>query len=377
MIFLVLGLLFLTALLFQLIYLVCIYGRLAFFFRPVKENTNKDFNTEAVTMLIVARNEFDNLQKLIPELARQDYFKFEIMVVNDQSSDQTAELLEEYMEIYPNLRTVTINYTPSHVTPKKYALTLGIKVAKYDVILLTDADCRPASKNWTRLMTAPVRLENKTFAIGYGAYRKGKGFLNWLIQYETVFTALQYFSFGLWKSPYMAVGRNLCYRKSFFLEKKAFKNFWHVLGGDDDLFVNQYANSSNTSMVIDPESITVSEPKRTFSSYNTQKKRHFQAGKFYKTLDKLKIGLFAFSHLLFWTTGVALMAVSKDPIIIASIGGVFLIRTAIAYGVFRGAYRKFEGQTKVFWTIFFDLIYLGYFWVMGTKGYLSKTVKWK
>ncbi|MBT0811118.1 glycosyltransferase [Litoribacter ruber] len=376
MIFQVLGLLFLTALLFQFIYLVCIYGRLAFFFRPVKENLN-DANPEAVTMLIVARNEYQNLQKLIPELAKQDYPKFELMVVNDQSTDQTAELLEEFMEIYPNLRTVTVNYTPAHVTPKKYALTLGIKVAKHDVILLTDADCTPASKNWAKLMTAPVRLQNKTFAIGYGAYRKDKGFLNWLIQYETVFTALQYFSFGLWKSPYMAVGRNLCYRKSFFMEKKAFKNFWHILGGDDDLFVNQYANSSNTSMVIDPESITVSEPKRTFSSYNIQKKRHFQAGKYYKTLDKLKIGLFAFSHLLFWASGIALMAVSKDPMMIAGIGALFLIRTTIAYGVFRGAYRKLEGQTKVFWTIFFDLIYLGYFWVMGTKGYLSKTVRWK
>jgi glycosyltransferase involved in cell wall biosynthesis len=373
----VLGGIFLAALFFQVVYLIFIYGRLAFFFRPVKNSPEEDQKPEPVTVMVVARNEEENLKKLIPALAAQVYPNFEIMVVNDQSEDGTTELLETLMGKYRNLRTVSIAYTPQHVTPKKYALTLGIKVAKNDVILLTDADCLPATHNWIRLMTAPVRLSNKTFAIGYGAYRQASGFLNRMIQYETVFTALQYFSFGLWKSPYMAVGRNLCYRKSFFMEKKAFKNFWHVLGGDDDLFVNQYANRSNTGLVIDPESITISEPKETFKAYNIQKKRHFQAGKHYKTVDKLKIGIFAFSHLLFWISGVALMALSPDWQFQAAVLAIMILRMTITYGVFRGAYRKLEGQTKVFWTIFFDLIYLGYFWVMGTKGYLSKTVRWK
>jgi glycosyltransferase involved in cell wall biosynthesis len=373
----VFGGIFLAALFLQLVYLIFIYGRLAFFFRPVKNKEGEDQKPEPVTVIVVARNEAENLKKLIPVLARQDYPIFEIMVVNDQSDDGTRELLESYMGQYKNLRTVSIEYTPSHVTPKKYALTLGIKVAKNDVILLTDADCLPATNNWMSLMTAPVRLKNKTFAIGYGAYRQTSGFLNRMIQYETVFTALQYFSFGLWKSPYMAVGRNLCYRKSFFLEKKAFKNFWHILGGDDDLFVNQYANRSNTSMVIDPDSITISEPKETFKAYNIQKKRHFQAGKHYKTVDKLKIGIFAFSHLLFWIAGAALMALSKEWQLQAAVAALMILRMTITYGVFRGAYRKLEGQTKVFWTIFFDLIYLGYFWVMGTRGYLSKTVRCK
>jgi len=377
MIIIGLGSVFVAAVVFQLIYLIFIYGRLAFFFRPGKKGIADNEGMEPVTVIIAARNEKENLKKLIPLLAEQDYPAFEIMIVNDRSNDGTKKLLESFMGTYRNLRTVTITYLPKHVTAKKYAITLGIKVAKNDVILLTDADCTPVSKDWIRLMTTPVRLQKKTFAVGYGAYRKLPGMLNKMIQFETLFTALQYMSFGLWKAPYMAVGRNLSYRKSFFMEKNAFHGLWHIEGGDDDLFINKYATGSNTSLVIDPESITISEPKTTYKDYNKQKKRHFHAGKYYKTADKFKIGLFAFSHLLFWLFGTLLIIVSQDWRIALVVGILMILRFLLVYRVFRGAKLNLEGKNKVWWTIFFDFMYLGYFWFMGTKGYLSKEVKWK
>ncbi|KEO72771.1 glycosyltransferase [Anditalea andensis] len=377
MIIIGLGSVFLTAMVFQLIYLIFIYGRLAFFFRPANKAIVVDLEMEPVTIIIAARNEKENLEKLIPLLEEQDYPSFEIMIVNDRSKDGTSELLENFMGRFRNLRTVTITYLPRHVTAKKYAITLGIKVAKNDVILLTDADCTPVSKNWIKLMTAPVRQQKKAFAIGYGAYRKLPGILNKMIQFDTLFTALQYMSFGLWKAPYMAVGRNLSYRKSFFMEKKAFNGLWHIEGGDDDLYINKYATGKNTSFVIDPESITVSEPKTTYQDYNKQKKRHYHAGKYYKTIDKLKIGLFALSHLLFWLSGAALIFFSQDWRIYVVVGILMIFRILLVYKVFRGAKENLEGKNKVWWTIFFDFMYLGYFWFMGTKGYLSKEVKWK
>lgn len=94
------------------------------------------------------------------------------MIVNDQSTDRTKRLLEDFMIQYPKLRTVTIKYTPKHVTAKKFAITLGIKVAKNDVILHTDADCLPTSNQWIRQMTAPVREEGKTFALGFSGYEE-------------------------------------------------------------------------------------------------------------------------------------------------------------------------------------------------------------
>src|SRR5690554_5514043 len=170
MIIQLLWIVFFTSAVIQFTYLLLIFGRLAYFFKSYK-SMDSGFE-EGVTILVAARNEAANLSKLIPILSSQKYLNYEILVVNDQSDDGSQLLLEKMMGLYPKLRTVTVQYTPSHVSSKKYALTLGIKVAKNDVILLTDADCIPVSEYWIQIMSRPVREEKKTFALGHGAYNK-------------------------------------------------------------------------------------------------------------------------------------------------------------------------------------------------------------
>lgn len=372
----ILWLVFFSAVSIQLFYLIFIFGRLAFFYRKPAERGGEE-NQERVTVIIAARNELENLKELLPKLFSQNYPNFEVLIVNDQSIDTTEDWLMAYADSQPNLKTVHVRYTPNHVTSKKYALTLGIKVASSDIILLTDADCIPVSNQWITRMTAPLRLDNKIFAIGHGSYRTLPGFLNKLIQFETMLTALYYFSFGLWKSPFMGVGRNLCYRRSFFMEQKAFKGLWHILGGDDDLFVNKYANKNNTALVIHPESITLSLPKTDFSDFLIQKRRHFQAGKYYRLKDKLKLGVYSLTHLVYWFSAIILLALSRSWEPIALILGFVFTRALLQYAIIRQAKMKLEGMGKVLWTMFFDFMYMIYFWIVGTKGYLSKTVKWK
>ncbi|AWW31485.1 glycosyltransferase [Echinicola strongylocentroti] len=360
----------------QITYLLFIYGKLSFQYRETRKTT-LDHNQEGVSIIIAAHNEEENLRKLIPLLFQQNYPLFEVLIINDRSTDGTRLLLAELMKEFPPLRTVTVEYTPEHVTAKKYALTLGIKVAKYDVLLLTDADCIPVSENWAMRMTSPIRNNQKIFSLGYGGYHKAKGFLNALIQYETWFTAIQYFSFALWKAPFMGVGRNLAYRRQYFMDQKAFKDLWQVLGGDDDLYVNKHAKKNNTAVVIHPEAITRSIPKTTFKEYYLQKTRHYQAGKYYKTTDKAKIGLYAISHLFFWATAIALISITQkwEPIVV--IVSIIVTRALLQFSTFDRAIKKIEGQKKVLWIMFFDLMYLSYFWIIGAKGYLSKTVRWK
>jgi cellulose synthase/poly-beta-1,6-N-acetylglucosamine synthase-like glycosyltransferase len=372
----ILWLVFFCAVAIQLFYLIFIFGRLAFFYQKPPE-LPLEANPERVTVIVAARNEVENLKQLLPKLFAQDYKNLEILIVNDQSTDGTEDLLLDYAARYPSLRAVHVRYTPNHVTSKKYALTLGIKVASSDIMLLTDADCIPVSDRWVTRMTAPIRLDNKVFAIGHGSYRTLPGILNKLIQFETMLTALYYFSFGLWKSPFMGVGRNLCYRRSFFMEQKAFNGLWHILGGDDDLFVNKYANKKNTALVIHPESITLSSPKTDFSDFLVQKRRHFQAGKYYRLKDKLKLGIYSLTHLVYWFSAIILVAISTSWEPIALVLGFVFTRALLQYTIIRQAKIKLEGMGKVLWTMFFDVMYMIYFWVVGTKGYLSKTVKWK
>ncbi|WP_018472891.1 glycosyltransferase [Echinicola pacifica] len=359
----------------QFFYLLVVFGKLSYF---RQNNTDQpDQQLEGVSIIIAARNEARNLEVLIPLLAQQNYEAFEILVINDRSFDGTREVLAQLMIQYPQLRTVTIDYTPAHVTPKKYALTLGIKVAKYDVLVLTDADCLPATQDWVKLLTRPIRMQGKVFALGYGAYHKEKGFINALIRYETWFTAIQYFSFALWKAPFMGIGRNLAYRRQYFMDQKAFKGLWHILGGDDDLYVNRHASRKNTAVVIDPRSITYSTPKKKFNDYFLQKQRHYQAGRHYKAGAKIKIGIYALSHLFFWATALVLICNIKAWELILLITVIILARAVLQWSTFNQAVEKLEGKQKVMWTMFFDLMYLSYFWVIGAKGYLSKTVRWK
>lgn len=371
--------LFGIGILIQAVYLLLIFGRTAWS-KTLSSSSSASESAEGVTVLISAHNEYHNLKKLIPKLFEQEYPKYDVMIVNDRSTDRTKRLLEEMMAEYPRLRSVTVKYTPNHVTSKKYALTLGIKVAKYDVILLTDADCMPSSPQWIEKMTAPVRQEGKTFALGFSGYESKKGMLNAWIQFETLLTGLLYLSFGLWKAPFMGVGRNLCYRKSFFMDVKAFKGIWHLEGGDDDLFVNAYATGKNTGLVIDPEASTLSLPKETWKEYLIQKKRHLHAGKYLRGEDKRKIGLYSFSHALFWIGGLGLLiylGVFKQWEQFLVVFSIITMRVILVWSIFRSASKRIQGKVKVSQTLIHDLFYLAYFWVLGTVSYQAKDIKWK
>ncbi len=139
---------------------------------------------------------------------------------------------------------------------------MGIKSARYETLLLTDADCVPASENWMQLMQDGYRPETE-IVLGYGGYHPTSSLLNRIIRFETFHAALQYLSYALAGIPYMGVGRNLSYKKDVFLRNKGFSSINQIPGGDDDLFINQVANKHNTAIVIDREAHTLSEAKRT------------------------------------------------------------------------------------------------------------------
>jgi len=358
-------------------YLLMVFSRTAWYTRGSKKS-GIQYPEEGVTVLITARNKFQHLKVLIPKLFEQDYPKFDVMIVNDQSSDRTKRLLEDLMIRYPKLRSVTIKYTPKHVTAKKFAITLGIKVAKNDVILLTDADSLPNSDQWIRKMTAPVRDEGKTFAIGFSSYLEKSGALNQWIQFDTILKALFYFSFGLWKAPFMGTGKNLCYRKSFFLEVKGFRGFWGIEGGDDSIFVNTYATGSNTKVVIDSNAITLSAPKENWKEYIQHEKHQLHAERFFQVEDKRKMGLYGVSHALYWIGGLGLLiyfgiGLSWEYFLVVL--GLLGLRSFMLISIFKATSKNLQGNLPKLNVLINDLLYLAYFWVLGSISYQAKNTK--
>ncbi|HSI90670.1 MAG TPA: glycosyltransferase, partial [Adhaeribacter sp.] len=174
-----------------------------------------------VSVIVCAHNEYENLLRLVPLLLKHDYPEFEMVLIDDRSKDQSNIFLQQVVMYYPNTRLITIKKTPAGFNPKKYALSMGIKIAKHEHMLLTDADCEPMSEYWIAEMMKGYR-NGADMVLGYGRYKHFKGFLGYLIQYETLLSAMQYLSFAIKGKPYMGVGRNLSYTKKCFYKNKGF-----------------------------------------------------------------------------------------------------------------------------------------------------------
>ena len=355
----------------QLVYYLFVFSSAAFYKTPSELNPKQP----GVSVIVAAWNELSNLQELIPLLDTQQYPNFEIIVVDDRSVDGTYDFLLMEGKQFEHVRFIRVDKTPQHISAKKYALTLAMKSAQKEVILLTDADCRPASNEWITLMVSHLTAD-KNIVLGFSPYYHFPGFLNAFIRFETFYTAVQYVSLALVGAPYMGVGRNLMYRKRLFFENKGFFNHKEIIGGDDDLFINEVANSTNTAVCLDPAAYTHSMPKTTRREWYAQKRRHLQVGKRYRLRNKLLLGLLSVSHILTWILGGTVVALAPELIVwTASAFGLRLLLVWLMLGL---ANRNL-GHT-LHWLVmpFFDFVYFVYYLIMGIITLFSKrTIKWR
>jgi len=331
-----------------------------------------------VSVIICARDEADNLRKFLPFVLEQEYPNFEVIVINDGSTDETDVLLKDLCKLHPHLRTTFVPNGANNLSTKKLGLTLGIKAAKHEYLLFTDADCMPEDKVWIARMARNFTRETD-FVLGYGAYFNGKGFVNQLITYDTLFIALQYMGMAAAKKPYMGVGRNLAYRKEIFFRQKGFASSLHLSSGDDDLMVNKAANSSNTRIEVAPDSITWSEPSKTYKAWFVQKERHLSVSSFYKISSKFQLAIEPISRGLFYLS--LLLAFSVGSLItIITAAALFVIRYSAQLFIFNSSSKHFGGPKYIFSLPFFDMflpLVSMYILTLGRIGSKGKTVKWK
>jgi glycosyltransferase involved in cell wall biosynthesis len=357
---------FFTAVGIQLFYLI------AFLIAFLKKRSDKDNPQVPVSVIVCAHDEEQNLRDLIPQLLAQEYPSFEIIIVNDRSNDGTYDFLLEETKKNPRLRMVHVDHLPAHVNGKKYGITLGIKAASSEWILLTDADCRPTNNHWIETMARKFDAQ-ANFVLGISPYRKTGGFLNLFIRFESLTTAMQYLAFALFKNPYMGVGRNLAYRKSLFLEKKGFNQFLNVTGGDDDLFVNQHAKGNATEVQFKADAHQYSIPKTTWRSFYYQKLRHLSVGKRYRLKHRILLGAFGLTWVITWFTGVTILSLDVENWwVIGALGIRVIMLTIILRIMLRQAGLKFE-----LWALLFlDFLYSIYYISTGLAALTTKKIRW-
>ena len=284
-----------------------------FFYRVSTYKATSGAFNEPISIIICAKNEEENLRNKLPKILNQKYFNFEVVIVNDQSIDGTSLFLEELEKSYFNLVVVTIDTHINKHPGKKFALTLGIKTAKYDYVLLTDADCLPNSENWAKLMCN--NFNTADIVLGYGGYQKKQGLLNKLIRFDAFNVAQQYLSYALSGHTYMGVGRNMAYKKSLFFDNKGFANHIHIPSGDDDLFIQEVATKNNVAIEINMKAHTSSEVIESWKEWSYQKRRHLTTAPLYQIKFKVLLALFPYAQFLFWLSIVLLLIIKAYTIL--------------------------------------------------------------
>jgi glycosyltransferase involved in cell wall biosynthesis len=362
-------LLFQLCFIIQLYYLIGRHTRLSAY-RPMDEIVPADI---PVSVIISARNEAANLQEYLPHILGQRYPDFEVVVVNDCSYDGSEDILREFEQQYPQLKVVTITEHDRFKTGKKFALTLGIKAAKNEHLLFTDADCMPASENWIARMAANFTTDAQ-IVIGYSPYYRSRNFLNPFVRFETIKAAISYLSAALVGDPYMGVGRNLAYTKTLFFGAKGFAAHMHVMAGDDDLFVNQNATAENTAVEVHPEAFTYTTAKTTLSSWYRQKKRHMGVGKLYRNSHRRMLTADAMSGFLFYILLIGCLIFNFEPLWAL---GIWAFRAIWQLVIYRRVFRKLDAADLFLYLPVFDLFYYIYLNVFGLIGHFIKTKQWK
>lgn len=329
-------------------------------------------NTEPVSIIICARNEDENLTEFLPKILTQDYHEFEVIVVNDCSWDNTETVIDEFAKIFPNLKKVNIKEDAYYKHGKKFAVMVGIKGAKYENLVFTDADCYPASDQWLKEMAAAFSVQ-KEVVLGYGAYIKTQGFLNSLIRFDAFTIALSYLSAGMKGKAYMGVGRNLGYKKSLFFKHKGFSSHYHINSGDDDLFVNEAATPENTNVCVSHNSITYSKAKTKFADWRRQKMRHLTTAPHYTSSSRSRIAFDFAVKYLFYAMLVVLFSF-KGTVLIGV--GLFFLKMLFQMIIFNKAAKKFNEPDMWALSFLYEFVLLIVYPIFHLSKMLHKPNKW-
>jgi poly-beta-1,6-N-acetyl-D-glucosamine synthase len=361
----------------QILYWVFFFSRLAARKeKPLEPSTAH----RPISVVICAKNEARNLQSNLPLILSQYYANYEVIVVNDRSTDNSFEILNAFQKIYPHLKIVhLLEKDEQAMKGKKFALTEGIAAANHDILLLTDADCQPVSKYWIDFMQQHL-TDEKQIGLGYGPLFKvdkatsfGQRLLNQLARFETVQTAIQYFSAAWIGIPYMGVGRNIIYYKSLFEKNDGFKKHSHIASGDDDLFINQVATKENTAIILHPKTHMYSAAKADWQGFYTQKTRHVSTSVYYQPRHKIYLGLFFTSFVAFHIYSILLLLLNKNlDIILITFG----LKTLFAYLIGHSIFKKLNAFDLWLYLPLLDFVYLLYLMRMLPSTIIRNTNKW-
>jgi len=361
---------FIGVVVLQMVYYLGVYGKFAFA-KPLSITTKR----LPVSVIVCAKNDAENIKQLIPLLAAQNYPDFELVLIDNASSDDTLDIFEEFEKQYPNLvRLVKVENNEAFWGSKKYALTLGIKAARKDYLLFIDAKCMPNSTEWIAHMSSQFTM-SKTIVLGYAAYEKKKNsFLNKIIRYDSVLTATQYFAWARAGKPFNGNGRNLAYKKDEFFKVNGYINHIKVHMGEDSLFINEVATNKNTAICYTPESFTYRESRKSFKEWVKEKRKKTFTASFFKSADQLQIKAFYLSQLSFIVLAIGLAALQFNWMFLVP---VIIVRYIAGWVTMAQSAARLHEKDAVYWYPVIEIILIFTQLYVNFTNLFSKPTHWK
>lgn len=352
----------------QLIYYWVFYSGIAY-----NSHSRVNENSDGVSVVICAMYEYHNLQRNLPHILEQKYHSFEVIVVNDKSDDESDLLLESLARQYDHLTIVHMDSNLNFFKGKKFPQSIGIRSARYDTIILTDANCRPASSYWISRIMSSFK-ENTEVVLGYNSLEKGQAMLNRIIRYDHLTNAIRFLSFAKRGIPFNGTIKNIAFKKELFLKQNSFMDMYDMRAGDDEKFINKAVRRKNTVVQIHPESHMISFPKTRYGNWVDMKKKQKAGTHYFRFFHKFILGLFVCSQYLFF---LSFMALVISNYMLYYVLGIFLLRELSHVLIFKNSMNKLREQNLLLTSLlgeFYMLLISPYLWLSGRT---TKTGKWR
>lgn len=360
---------FISAVILQIVYWLVIFSKMAFANIP-QSLPQRIF--PPISVIICGHNEGHNFKKFLPQILEQDYPNFEVIVVNDRSTDDSEAVLNGFKERYSNLKTLHLKDFDRQLIGKKFALSKGLAAAQHEAVLLTDADCYPASNQWIKWMS--TALNRHEIGIAYVPFDKRSGFLNRFLRYDKVYIAIQYLSFAFWNIPYMGAGANLIYKKQLFFKNKGFEKHKHIASGDDDLFISAVGKQQQVAITLHPDSFVYCEPKESWSGFYRQKSRHNSTSVHYNWYHQLLLGGLALSHFMVYVGFVGLAIFQGVSMLFLGLFGLRWLVMLVLYSVITP---KMKEQDLIVWLPLMDVLYILYYIILAFPLLRGNNNRWE
>lgn len=332
-----------------------------------------------LSVVITAHNQAAALRRHLPAILEQDYDRFEVIVVNTSSTDDTKDVLERFELQYAHLHHTFTPQSARDISLERLALTLGIRAAAYDWVVITHADCEPASVQWLQRIGETIveprrsiqsrRLKEPDIVVGQALFAESRH--AWhdrkvgLYRLWTDMSAIDHILRGY--AAIRADGCNLAYRKDYFLERNGFSEHQNLEMGAEELLVNFNSTRSNTALVLSPSATVIQDPlpaQRVWKSrriYDRETRCHQRHAWLYRMRQNLRLMMpwllllaIAACPLLPLLTGVEVDATTQI-VAISTLGVLLLVYIGIKLSSFNITARALGYRARHLSFLLFEL----------------------